>query len=152
MHVRSPPGAEEAAALDRAGQPRPRLRRWRSHHAHLAQPAEGIELGPHLNDPSALEAVDVDPRPGRLLAGWGVALEWTGVGTLRTPDQGDDVVTAEGLLDGVVDVGKAGQDRRKHLFRDVAGAHRGEGAAVIGQLRAEYLVEHGEVGLVQHLL
>src|SRR3954454_7729583 len=130
---------------------RSRLRRWRPHHAHLAQSAEGIELGPDLNDPTALEAINVDPRPGRPLAGRGVALEWTGMGAPRTPDQGDDAVTAEGLLDGVFDVRKAGQYWSKYLLRDVAGAHRGEGAAVIGQLRAEYLVERGEIALVQHL-
>src|SRR5215211_7185855 len=93
--------------------------------------------GPDLDDPPARDAEDVDPRPRGLLAGRGVALEWTGIGALRDPDQGYGVVTAEGLLDGVFDVGKAGQYRGKHLFGDVAGAHRGAGAAVIGQLWAE---------------
>ena len=63
----------------------------------LLDATQGIDLGPDLGDPAALDTKDVDPRPGHLFPGRRVALERSLLrpgGEIRITTRSSSVMTA----------------------------------------------------------
>src|SRR5215216_5307449 len=143
------PGATIGGA---SGTPGQRIRLWRRGACcprrsgrgagELRDAAQAVDLGPDRGDPAALEAIDVDPRPGHGLPRRRISLELPRMGPSGDIADNDEIALGDDRIDRVPDIGKAGQEGAEDSPWPGVGR---EGGRVMSSVCGQDLVEHREV-------
>src|SRR4051812_49218619 len=87
-----------------------------------------------------------------MLTGRRETLELTRLRSLGVPDEHDKLILPDHLVDGVLEVGEAGQHGRECGFLEAVDVLPGETAAVVHEIGAQDLIEYGEIGAVESIL